>query len=57
MVPVSFTLALLLPLYYSWVVWDRWWVSPVFIGMLVMAPFKFVPWGWAYFCWVWPGLI
>ena len=56
-VPVSFACAVALPLYYSWVVWDAWWLSPVFVGSLVMAPLKFAPWGWTQFCWVWPGVL
>lgn len=54
-VPVSVLVALVLPLYYAWVGWDRWWVSPVFLGLLLITPLKFVP--WAEICWVWPGLI
>ncbi len=53
--PVSFLFALAMPWYYAWVVWDRWWLSPVFLGLALMTPLKFVP--WAEFCWVWPGLI
>lgn len=56
-IPVSFFCAIVLPLYYSWVTRDRWWLSPVFLGMLAMAPLKFVPWGFPYFCWIWPGLL
>jgi hypothetical protein len=54
---VSFTLSLALPLYYSWVCWDRWWASPVLAGLVLMAPLKFAPWGLSVACWVWPGLI
>lgn len=40
---------------YSWVVWDAWWASPVFLATLATAPLKWVP--WADKCWIWPGLI
>lgn len=53
--PVSVTFALLLPLYFAWVIWDDWWRSPLFVGMAIMAPIKFVP--WAEMCWIWPGII
>lgn len=55
--PVSFLCCFILPWYYSWAVWDTWWLSPVFVGTILMAPLKFAPWGWAYFWWVWPGLV
>ncbi len=54
-VPVSMVAALAVPLYYAWVLWDRWWLSPVFLAVLFMAPLKFCP--WADICLVWPGLI
>ena len=40
---------------YSWVMWDNWWASPVFLATLATAPLKWVP--WADKCWLWPGLI
>ena len=55
--PLTFILSLVLPLYYSWIMYDHWWASPVLAGLLVMAPLKFVPWGFGVACWVWPGLI
>lgn len=57
LLPVSFTLSFVLPLYLSWGLWDRWWLSPLFIGTLIMAPLKFPPWATLYFSWIWPGLI
>ena len=53
--PVSLLAAVLVPLYYSWALWDRWWLSPIFVATLLMAPMKWVP--WAEMCLVWPGLI
>lgn len=57
LLPVSFSFSLILPLYLAWGSWDRWWLSPMFIGTLLMAPLKFPPWGMIYFSWIWPGLI
>lgn len=54
-IPVSVACALAVPLYYAWALWDRWWLSPIFLGTLLMAPLKFVP--WAPICLLWPGLI
>jgi hypothetical protein len=53
--PVSFAACVGVPLYYSWVLWDNWWVSPVFLATLLASPLKWVP--WADKCLVWPGLI
>ncbi|KAL4440317.1 hypothetical protein ABPG75_003318 [Micractinium tetrahymenae] len=53
--PVSLAVTVLLPLYYSWVLWDAWWASPIFLATLVTAPMKWVP--WADKCLLWPGLI
>ena len=53
--PVSFLAAVAAPLYYAWVLWDDWYVSPVFLATLLTAPMKWVP--WADKCLVWPGLI
>ena len=55
--PVSFLFSVALPLYYSWVMYDRWWASPVMAGLLVMAPWKFPPWALGVACWVWPGVL
>ena len=54
-VPVSLAVAVLGPLYFSWLLWDRWWLSPVFLATLAMAPMKWVP--WAQMCLLWPGVI
>ncbi len=53
--PVSLAITVLLPLYYSWVLWDAWWVSPIFLATLITAPMKWVP--WADKCLLWPGII
>jgi hypothetical protein len=53
--PVAFVPAVLLPLWYAWVLWDDWWRSPVFLGLLLTAPMKWLP--WAEMSLVWPGLI
>ena len=53
--PVSFLAAVALPLWYSWVLWDDWWRSPVLLATLLMSPLKWVP--WADKCLVWPGLV
>lgn len=48
--PVSVFWAILLPSHAAWVLYDRWYVSPVFLGMLALMPLKFVPWApWAWF--------
>eukprot|EP00887_Chlorella_sp_A99_P002414 scaffold10.g2414.t1 len=56
-IPVSFLLSIVAPLYFAWGVWDRWWLSPVLLASLAIAPLKWVPWGGGAFCWVWPGLL
>ncbi|PSC67869.1 putative magnesium transporter NIPA9 isoform A [Micractinium conductrix] len=38
--PVSLAACVLAPLYYSWVLWDNWWVSPIFLATLLTAPMK-----------------
>ena len=53
--PVSLAACVLAPLYYSWVLWDNWWVSPIFLATLLTAPMKWVP--WAEVCLLWPGII
>ncbi|KAI7837773.1 hypothetical protein COHA_008402 [Chlorella ohadii] len=55
LMPLSVAAALMVPLWYSWVMWDNWWASPVFLATLATAPLKWVP--WADKCWLWPGLI
>lgn len=54
-VPVSLLVAVLIPLFYAGTLWETWYTSPVFLGLLLIAPVKFVP--WAEFCLVWPGLL
>jgi hypothetical protein len=53
--PVAFLPAVVLPLYYAWLGWDQWWRSPVFLGLLLTAPMKWLP--WAEMSLVWPGVI
>jgi len=55
LMPVSFTLTVVLPGLYAWIMWDDWWKSPVFAAMLVMTPLKYVPWS-GLWCWLWPGI-
>ena len=53
-IPLSISAAVLLPLYLSWVLYDRWWASPIILGMVLISRWKFlVPASW---CWIWPGL-
>ena len=54
-IPVSVIGALVLPLYYAWLLYDKWWLSPIFIALLVMTPLKFCP--WAEICLLWPGIV
>ncbi len=54
-IPVSVVGALVLPLYYAWVLYDNWWLSPIFIALLVMTPLKFCP--LSEICLLWPGII
>ena len=54
-IPLSLSFAVLLPLYFSWVLYDAWWASPIMLGMIIIAPWKFlVRASWHY---IWPGLI
>lgn len=39
-VPLSVTCAVLLPLYFSWILYDRWWTSPILLGMILISPWK-----------------
>jgi hypothetical protein len=55
--PVSLAFSLAAPLFLAWVAWDRWWLSPVAVGVLLTAPLKFAPWGITSACWVWPGIV
>lgn len=55
--PVSFLFNGAAPLYLAWVLWDRWYLSPIFVASLIMWPLKFAPWGLIYFSWVWPGVV
>jgi hypothetical protein len=55
--PVSALFNGALPLYAAWALWERWYLSPVFVASLIMWPLKFAPWGLAYFSWVWPGVV
>lgn len=52
-------ISVLLPLYISWVLYDRWYVSPVVLGMVLIARWKFAPVGVANGAWslVWPGFV
>lgn len=53
-VPLSISAAVLGPLYLSWVLYDRWWTSPIVLGMVLISRWKFlVPASW---CWIWPGV-
>jgi hypothetical protein len=58
-VPCSLGFAVLLPLYMSWVLYDRWYLSPMVLGMVLIARLKFAPVGVAngVWCLVWPGLV
>lgn len=50
LVPPSVFWAVLLPLHLAWILHDNMWTSPITLGILVMAPLKFVPWGgWRFF--------
>lgn len=53
--PVSFLATVCVPFYYAWLLWDRWWLSPIFLATLATAPLKWVPWADKWL--VWPGLI
>ena len=54
-IPLSLSFAVCLPLYFSWVLYDAWWASPIMLGMIIIAPWKFlVRASWNY---IWPGLI
>ena len=54
-VPCSVGVAVLGPLYVSWVLYDRWWLSPVVLGMALVGRWKFCALrGW---CLVWPGVM
>ncbi|KAL6774128.1 hypothetical protein ACKKBG_A23875 [Auxenochlorella protothecoides x Auxenochlorella symbiontica] len=59
MLPVSFLLCGVIPFYFAWIMWDRWWASPVGLALLLTWPMKFPPWVfWStHFAWVWPGLV
>ncbi len=58
-VPCSLGFSVLLPLYISWVLYDRWYVSPVVLGMVLIGRWKFAPVGVANGAWslVWPGFV
>ena len=57
-VPCSLGFAVLLPLYISWVLYDRWYLSPVVLGMVLIARLKFAPVGVVngFWCFLWPGV-
>ena len=48
--PASFVLAVLPPLWVAWALHDNVFKSPIFYGMLLMAPLKFPL--WAPFRWI-----
>lgn len=53
-VPLSISCAIVLPLYCSWVLYDRWWTSPILLGMIFISPWKFlVPGTWSF---IWPTI-
>jgi len=60
-VPLSVMCAVVLPLYYSWILYDRWWTSPVVLGMILMSPWKgfaqLVVGGGSGWCLVWPCVV
>lgn len=57
-VPLSVSCAILAPLYCSWILYDRWWTSPILLGMILISPWKFmVPPGTATWSYIWPTLL
>jgi len=56
-VPCSVGVAVLGPLYVSWVLYDRWWLSPVVLGMALVGRWKFCAVGRDVWCLVWPGVM
>ena len=60
-VPCSVGVAVVLPLYLSWVLYDRWYLSPIVLGMLGIARWKFALRGFTnggdIWSWLWPGII
>lgn len=55
-VPISFFWAVALPAYINWIAYSGWdflkpWKSPILLSMLVVLPFKFVPWDMANWSW------
>jgi hypothetical protein len=63
-IPCSVGCAVVLPLYFSWILYDRWYFSPVILGMLLIARWKSfheivaiaqsMQGSW---CWIWPGVM
>ena len=66
-IPCSVGCAVVMPLYLSWVLYDRWYLSPVVLGMLLVARWKCfeqalglvlhgrsmaTTWSW-----IWPGVV
>ena len=48
--PTSIFLAWGPPLFLSWVLYDNWLMSPFTLGLLIIMPFKFPPFGtWTWF--------
>lgn len=48
-VPVSVVWGLALPLFVSWVVFDRPIMNPIIVGLMLILPYKFIPgaaWRW-----------
>ena len=58
-VPCSLSFAVLAPLYLSWILYDRWYLSPVLLGMALIARWKFAPIGLTSNAWclIWPTLV